>query len=399
MNTVLNWITFNVSDMTELPGMPRRQLLKSATTLGWPAGLLASNKASAAGGLLAVQIGPLAEPAGPEATQLGQGMRAAFLQANTRGGVNGQPVEFLQLDDGGDADRFEQRFHEAMARKPLALLCPGGFASVQRLLDKHLLDKAGTVVLNAVPGAEDFRNPGHPRLFHLRASDARQIERIVRHITVLGVRQLGVLYQDAPGGRSGLGVVTAAAGRVSSGLKLLPAKAEREPAALAVAARTLAEAELPSALVIGPPPFMAEAVAALRSAGFRQSIFGMSYLAPGLLMKVAGAGAHGVGLSQVFPNPMGVVLPLQREFQAAMRTAFPKQANYSAFQLEGYLCAKLFCEVARRMKRGGAEDFVSTLRAAGEMDLGGFWLDFSRGNSGSRFVEIGIVRADGRLAY
>lgn len=391
-------VTSDVSGFCAPVVLPRRRWLQAAAAAAGAA-WLPQREARAANGLLALQIGPLAQPAAPEATQLGEGMRAAFNWANARGGVQGRPVEFLQLDDGGDPDRFEQCFHEALARKPLALLSPGGFGSVQRLLKNRLLDGADIVVLNAVPGAEDFRNPGHPRLFHLRAGDARQIERIVRHISVLGVHRLGVLYQDAPGGRAGLGVATDVAGRAASGLALLPAKAGNDAAAIATAARTLADADLPSALVIGPPPFMADAVAALRAAGFRQSIFGMSYLAPALLMKVAGAGAHGVGLSQVFPNPMGVVLPLQREFQAAMRAAFPQQTNYSAFQLEGYLSARLFLEVARRMKRGGAEDFAATLRAAGEMDFGGFWLDFSRGNSGSRFVEIGIVRADGRLAY
>jgi len=42
---------------------------------------------------------------------------------------------------------------------------------------------------------------------------------------------------------------------------------------------------------------------------------------------------------------------------------------------------------------------AASLHSMGELDLGGFRVDFSRGNVGSRFVDIGVVNADGRLIY
>lgn len=378
--------------------LARRRLLQAAgaTALLSPLG---ARRAGAADRLLAVQIGSLAEPAAvPEAVQLGEGMRAAFAAVNARGGINGQQLELLQLDDGNDLGRFEQRFAEALAQRPLALLSLYGSPTVQRVLQKRMLDAADTVVLNAVPGAEAFREPGHPKLFHLRAGDGQQIERIVRHVKVLGIRRIGLLYVDAPGGHSGFAAANAAA-RAAGGVEVQGVKAALDAPSLHAAARSLASADLPCAVVMGPPRFMADAVAALRSAGFSQSIYAVSYLSPELLVQVAGRGAHGVGLSQAFPNPMGVVLPLQRELQAAMRSAFPALKQLTAFHLEGYVCARLFIEVARRMKGRSSDEFIRTLRALGEIDLGGFRLDFSRGNVGSRFVDIGIVKADGRLAY
>jgi len=35
----------------------------------------------------------------------------------------------------------------------------------------------------------------------------------------------------------------------------------------------------------------------------------------------------------------------------------------------------------------------------GEVDLGGFRVNFARSNIGSSYVDIGVVNADGRLIY
>ncbi|WP_293399335.1 ABC transporter substrate-binding protein [Polaromonas sp.] len=364
--------------------------------------LLASSLLAAAHSLaqdlVVGQIGSLTEKPVPEVVQLGEGMKALFAAVNERGGINGKRIDFFQLDDALDPDRFVARFAEAMKRKPIALLSPYGSPAVQRMLSDKLLDNADVVVLNAVPGAEAFRKPGHAKLFHVRAGDGQQIQRITQHIKTLGIARLGVLYVDAPGGSSGYSAVVDAASQLG-GLQVTGAKAPLTPEGIDEAARSLLQAGVQSTLVIGPPKFMATGVAAMRKAGGTQAIFTMSYLSPAELVARAGGSAKGVGVAQAFPNPMGVTMPLQREFQAAMRKAFPDLKTYSAFHMEGYICAKLFAEVARKMKRPSAAEFAKTLASMGEVNLGGFRVDFSGGSAGSRFVDIAVMSEDGRLRY
>ncbi|MES2511481.1 MAG: ABC transporter substrate-binding protein [Pseudomonadota bacterium] len=349
--------------------------------------------------LVVGQIGSLLEKPVPEVVQLGEGMKAYFSAINAQGGINGKRVDFFQLDDALNPDRFVAQFAEAMKRKPIALLSPYGSPAVQRMLADKLLDSADVVVLNAVPGAESFRKPGHPKLFHVRAGDGQQIQRITQHIKTLGIARLGVLYVDAPGGSSGYSAVVESAGQLS-GLQVTGAKAPLTPEGIDAAAKSLLQAGVQSTLVIGPPKFMATGVAAMRKAGGTQAIFAMSYLSPAELIALAGgSGAKGVGVAQAFPNPMGVTMPLQREFQAAMRKAFPDQQAYSAFHLEGYITARLFAEVAKKMKRPSPAEFAKTLTGMGEVNLGGFRVDFSGGQVGSRFVDIAVMSEDGRLRY
>jgi ABC-type branched-chain amino acid transport systems, periplasmic component len=347
------------------------------------------------------QVGPFTVLPVPDAPEINQGIQAFVKQANAAGGMHGRKFTFFELDDRYSAAGFIEQFDKAAQRKPVALLSPIGSAALTAMLKEHLLDKADMVVVNAIPGAESIRTPGHPRLFHIRAGDKQQIEKIVTHARTLGTSRMSVLYQDLPIGTSGWAVAEEAA-KDAGGLELKGVKSKTDPASLAAAAQELSQQDPQAVLVVGAPRFMADGVAALRKAGMSQLVFVLSYVPPGLLVKLAGAqGARGVGIAQTFPNPNGITLPVQREFHAAMKAAFPQVKSYSSFHFEGYLSGRV---VAEALKRSKDRDITPAtleraLRSAGEMDFGGFRVDFSKSNVGSRWVDIGVVTQDGRLRY
>jgi branched-chain amino acid transport system substrate-binding protein len=347
------------------------------------------------------QVGPFTVIPVPDGIEVNQGIQAFVQQSNKGGGVRGHKFGFFELDDRYSADGFSEQFAKAMERKPLALLSPIGSAALLTMLKGGLLDKNEVVVMGAIPGAEVFRNPGHPRLFHIRAGDKQQIEKIVTHARTLGVSRISVLYQDLPIGTSGWAVAEETA-KSAPGIEIKGVKSTPEAASLAAAAQQIKQMDSQSVLVLGAPRYMAEGVAALRKAGVSQSIFILSYVPVPLLVKLAGLeGARGVGISQTFPNPNGITLPLQRDFQAAMKAAYPQLNVYTSFHLEGYLSARVVAEALKRSKdpQITAASLDKALRTAGEMDFGGYRVDFTNGNIGSRWVDIGVVTVDGRLRY
>jgi len=356
---------------------------------------------AAEGDIVVGQIGPFTGIPVPDALQLNQGIKAAFAQINERGGVSGRRIAFFEVDDTYNADGFVKAFTQAMQRKPVALLDPVGSAALKRLLDDKMLDQHDVIVLNAIPGAEALRNPGHPKMFHIRAGDRQQIEKIVAHVTTLGVSELAVLHHNIVIGTSGLAMAQAAA-TASGKLKVMPFEATAEIPSIQAAAKKVVASGAKAVLVVGAPRFMADGIAQLRFAGAGgQFVFALSYVPTGLLAKVVGESARGVGLSQTYPNPLGVSSPLQREFQAAMKQSFPDVApgSYTSFHLEGYISARVFAEAARRSKEVTADGVAKSLRAMGEYDMGGFRVNFARNNVGSGFVDIGVVNVDGRLIY
>jgi branched-chain amino acid transport system substrate-binding protein len=345
-------------------------------------------------------IGPFTGPAANDARELNAGMRAYLAQANARGGVAGRKLELVTLDDRYDRAEFSRRFAEAQSRGAVALLSPLGLNALRALLEDQLLERSDLVVVNALPGATPFRSPGHPRLFHLRASDRQQIEKILLQAWVIGVRRMAVLVQDLRAGEADVKGAQAArseTGALALAIQETPAK----PDDLAKLAQHIADSDAQAVLVIGSPPGMAGAVAALRKAGMRSHIYALSYLPPALLTQMAGAeAARGVAIAQTYPNPMGRTMPLHSEFQAAMRAFAPDLAVYSAFHLEGYLSARMSVDSLRRVQGPvHAPALADALRRMGPVDLGGFRVDFSRGNAGGHYVDIGVIDARGRLVY
>lgn len=374
---------------------------RAAACAAFALGALLQPVIAAAQDIVLGQIGPFTVLPVPDAMEINQGIKAFVAQANKAGGVRGRRLAFFELDDRYSADGFVEQFGKAMERKPVALLSPIGSATLTRALADKLLDSADVVIVNAIPGAESLRNPGHPKLFHVRAGDKQQIEKIVNHARTLGMARLSVLYHDLVIGTSGFAVAQQEATR-HAGLEIKGVKSGPELPALAAAAAEVGKQSPQGVIVIGSPRFMADAVAALRKAGVQQSLFVLSYVPPALIVKLAGPeGARGVGIAQTYPNPNGRTLPLQRDFQSAMQASFPDMKEYTSFHLEGYLSARTVAEALKRAKDGpvNAQALARALPAAGEIDFGGFRVNFAEGNAGSRFVDIGVIGADGRLRY
>lgn len=346
------------------------------------------------------QIGPFTVLPVPDAPEINQGIKAYVNEANKQG-IRGRKISVFEVDDRYSADGFVEQFKKSLEKKPVALLSPIGSNALKRMLDDKLLDTADVLVMNAIPGAESFRAPGHPKLFHIRAGDKQQIEKMVTHSRTIGMTRLSVLYQDLPIGTSGMAVAQEAASR-SAGLELKGVKSAPEAPALAAASQQIVALGGQGVLVLGAPRFMAEGVAALRKAGVSQSIFVLSYVPSGLIVKLAGPeGARGVGIAQTYPNPNGRTLPIHRDFEAAMKGSFPQLKQYTSFHLEGYLSARTVAEALKRNteKEPTATGLAKTLRSMGEIDFGGFRVDFSKGNVGSSFVDIAVIGSDGKLRY
>ena len=276
---------------------------------------------------------------------------------------------------------------------------------MQRAIKENLFDKYDFVVMNAIPGSDAFRKPGHPRLFHVRAGDGDQIAKIVQHIKTLGSRSLHILHQDLPVGTGGLRMARNSGNLACVKVEGVEAKlndaalaaAATSIAALAAAATSIAAQRPEQVLLIGTPKYMADAITQSRRAGIRPPLFALSYLPPPLLLKTAGeADARGVASSQAFPNRNGRVLPLQREFQATMKRYAPA---YNVFHLEGYVSARVLVEGFKRGAAAGSEQLARSRRNMRPIELGGFVVDFSKGNIGGTLVDSGVVSAAGRLIY
>lgn len=377
--------------------MNRRQLSLAALASTLPLSLHAQDS-SASGDIVVAQIGPFTVLPAPDAHLLNEGFKAAIADVNASGGINGRRIRLLTLDDAYSYEGFVKQLGVARQQKAVALLTPIGSATLTKALETRVFDAQDLAVINAIPGAAVLRTPGHPMWFHVRAGDHQQIEKIVSHARTTGYNSMGVLYQNIPMGSSGLSSAQAAA-KAMGGMDIVGIESAPDAASMAAAAEKMAAARAQTALVVGAPRFAGEGLAALRKAGLTQQLFTLSYLPAAALVKFAGDGARGVGIAQTFPNPSGVRIGLQRSFAQTMRTHAPDVKVWSAFHMEAFVCVQLLAAAARRASSVNGVGLANALHKLGEVNLGGFQVDFSKGNVGSKWVDIAVVDRSGKLMY
>ena len=123
----------------------------------------------------------------------------------------------------------------------------------------------------------------------------------------------------------------------------------------------------------------------------------LSVLATPTNLKALGADGTGVAITQVVPFPMNASLGIVREYQQAMTAA--GHTDFSHLSLEGYINAKLVTEGIRRAGRNPTRSaLISSLDAMSGYNMGGLVATFGQGAaSGSRFVELTMVNAQGKL--
>ena len=346
------------------------------------------------------QIGPFSGSAGALATEIHDGANACFEQVNREGGIHGRKLALFTLDDAFEPAVFEERFEQALARHPVALLPLVGSPAIGRLLKSGLLETSGMVVIGMVPESDVYQHETHNNLFHISVGDRAQFERILQHCKTLGISRVHVVFQDLSIGGASLAAIVASSERIG-GPAITATRVAGTASALAAAAHLPAVQGAESIIVFGVPDFMTTAVVQLRAAGLRQSIFVLSYLDARLAQRAIGTeAARGLGITQTFPNPNGHVLPLQRDFRAAMQKASLGSGTYTNLQLEGYIAARVLVAGLKRID--GPPTPVALARAIremGEFDLGGFRLNFSRSNVGSTWTDIGVMSSAGKLEY
>lgn len=323
------------------------------------------------------------------------GARAYFDYVNAHGGVNGRKIRFVVLDDGYDAARSVANAKQLIEKeKAIALFGMLGTPANTSLLP--LLQETGIVNFAPVTGADVVRKPFNRLIFNVRAGYGAETEKIIDHLSVRGIKKIGVVYQNNAFGKEGLAGVERAAAKYHIPLSAV-AGINNDSSDLDKAVATMEGAELQSIILITAGKPSSDFIKA-----FNQKVKGIQYFALSVLASQAGInalGKDGVGVivSQVMPFPFSATSGLVREYQKVMTKMGIKE--YSYVGIEGFLDAKVLVD---GLKRCGNElsggRLASSLEAMGRVDFDGFVVNFGKNNhQGSDYVELTVITKDGRF--
>jgi branched-chain amino acid transport system substrate-binding protein len=379
-------------------GVGRRDLLAAALGACAMPGTGHAAEGVAADSVNFVQTADLSGSRAALVKELNAGTHALLASINAQGGVHGRRMVVRTEDDGYVIERtraiVERHLRDDSA---FAFVSTIGTANAAAVLP--LLNAARVPLIAPLSGASQLRQREQRSVFHVRASYAREVAKMVEHATTLGVRRIAVFYDDDAFGQDVLqaaraalsahGLLPAATGRVERGALIV------EPAVAAIAAAD------PQVVICGSfGKSLVEFINRMRAGGLRPTFYALSFFSAGPSAAQLGADARGIVVTQVVPNPRDKGIPVVREFHEHMRRHAP-DAALTPIALEGFITAKVLAEGLRRAGPALTRSrFVAALESIQDLDLGGVHLSYGWPRQGGmRYVNITAIGQAGRVIH
>jgi ABC-type branched-subunit amino acid transport system substrate-binding protein len=324
-----------------------------------------------------------------------EGAKLYIDAVNARGGVNGQKIELIPVDDKFDPKTTVEVSRELITQKGvLALFLNRGTPHAQALLP--LLAEFKVPLVGPSTGAMALHEPVNPWVFNVRATYQREAIKAIEHLATIGLTRIAVLQtDDSFGADSAAGAIK---GFANAGLQpLFLEKFPREKPDFNALAAKVAQSGAQAVLFIGSSGNVSSGVKTLREAGSRAQIVTLSNNASDGFIKLLGAHARGVIVTQVFPNEHLIAYPLIKEARELAKVKGLK--GVSPAMIEGFAAAKVLVEGLRRAgpkpTPAGLRDALEGLR---KFDIGGLEISYSpTDHSGLDFADLSIIDSSGKF--
>jgi len=371
--------------MPHLPQLTRRLLATVLTA----AGLLGSASADITIGQTAGITGPVAG----SVKELTLGATLYFDAVNADGGIHGEKLKLLSMDDQFDPKIAASNAKALIDKGVIALFLTRGTPHTQAILP--LLNEHKVPLVAPSTGAMVLHKPVLPWLFNVRASYQREAERAIEHLGQIGSTRIAIVQvNDAFGDDATAGAL---AGLAKAKLQLVAhEKFDRSVTALGPVVTHVLAKQPQAVLFVGSGAAVADGMKAVRAGGSTAQLITLSNNASAGFIKDLGAVGHGVIVSQVFPYERSIAKPLIKDAQQAAQKA---GVELTPSMVEGYVSAKVLVE---GLKRAGKQPTRASLRTAlegmGRIDLGGAELGYGPSDhSGMDYVDLAIVDQSGKF--
>lgn len=376
-------------------------ILKRAAIVFASAVLALANSQAAA----QIRIGQTTGVTGPVAASVAEintGAKLYIDHINSEGGIGGQFIELVTLDDKNQPPLALENARKLVADpKVVTLFLNRGTPHTQVMLP--LLAESHTTLLAPSTGAMVLHNPVNPWVFNVRTTYQAETEHLTRHLGMSGLDRVGLCYVDDTFGIDAIQGALKVFAQAGKEPLVKEAIDKAKPDYTACVKKLLANKQL-GVVMVGTPVSVATGVKALRAAGGSTvTVATLSNNAASGFVKELGSNAAGVIVSQVFPSERRLATPMIAE---ADRLARAKGINsLTPAMVEGFAAAKV---LIIGLKRAAAETkgpitraaFKRALESMSRVDIGGgligVELTYSpNDHSGLEYVDLSYINADG----
>lgn len=334
----------------------------------------------------------LTGPIAASARDAAAGAKLYFDSVNAKGGIHGEKVELISLDDRFDPKLAAENANILIKEKNVvALFMNRGTPHTEAIMP--LLARYGVALVAPASGAMLLRQPVNKYIFNIRASHQHEAEKAIAHLKTVGVSRIAVVYVDDSFGRDILEGVYK--GFEAVNLKATAViKADREKPDLAAIVAAVLQSNAQSVLWVGTSAVVSQGIKVLRATGSNTQVITLSNNASSGFINLVGDAGRGVIVTQVFPSERSYAYSMVREARGLAKSS--GQTDLSPIFLEGFCGAKVLVEALRRAgPKPTRQTVLKALESIHRFDLGGLEISYSpEDHSGSNFVEMSIIGAD-----
>ena len=314
---------------------------------------------------------------------------------NSRGGVHGQKIELISLDDKFDPKQAAENARILIEEKNVsAMFLTRGTPHTEAIVP--LLDKNNVPLIGPSTGAMVLHQPVRKHVFNVRATYQREAEKAVTHLASMGITRIAVVLADDSFGADGL--AGAQRGLAAANLKAaVLEKFDRAKPDFAPIAPRIKQADVQAVMMIASGQAVVDGLKAFRAAGSNAQVVTLSNNASGGFVKSLGENARGVIVTQVFPYERSIAYPMVKEAQELAKAK--GTGDVSPAMLEGFAASKVLVEALRRAgPKPSREKIQAALEGMRKFDLGGLEVSFTtEDHTGLDFADLSIIGTDGKF--
>lgn len=347
-----------------------------------------------------ILIGQTTAVTGPVAASVGetlQGVNLYLNSVNEKGGVNGEKIKLITLDDKFEPKLAGENAQRLIERDNVVALFMSRATPHTQTILPHLA-KHGVALVAPSTGAMVFHQPVNPLVFNVRSSYQAETKKAVEALHTMGYLRVAMVHVDDSFGEDCL------AGAMQGFKKTnwepaIVIKADRNKPDYEAIVPQLVKANIQAVIWIGSSVAVSDGVKALRKtdSAKHMQVVTVSNNASSGFIKQLGDARRGVIVTQVFPSERAMGYAINRE--AAALAKANGDVVLSPSVMEGFASAKVLVEGLRRAgPKPTREKLVAALAGMEYFDLGGLEVGYGPNDrTGLSFVDLSIIDASGQF--
>jgi branched-chain amino acid transport system substrate-binding protein len=356
-----------------------------------------------------INVGMSTALSGP-AQALGQGMQAGveayFNKVNAAGGVHGNSLKLIAIDDGYEPSKAAPNMRKLIDELQVISVV-GNVGTPTAIVTVPIANEKKTLLFGAFTGAGVLRKtPPDRYVINYRASYAEETAAMIDGLLSAGIKPEEIAFFTQNDGYGDAGYKGAVSALKSKGFadthKLAHGRYTRNTLNVEEALSVILDAKVEPRAVIMVGAYAPNAsFIKIAREDFPDTLFlNVSFVGSVALARELGDAGEGIIVTQVVPD-FNSDLPGVVEYRQAMKTYAPDKVP-GFVSLEGYIVAKIFVE---GLKKSGPEQtresIIDGLQSLGNLDVGiGETLKYSASeHQGSHKVWPTIIRGGKYVPY